>query len=79
MNDSKSLESYRQGLTLVMWKRRSAWKHIVLIMLLNTVEYTHPTLVPFTSDSEFQDGDCLTAEPTERLSLYLSFALGLAL
>jgi hypothetical protein len=56
MNNSKSLESYRQGLTLVMWKRRSAWKRIV-IMLLNTVEYTHPTLVPFTSDSELQDGD----------------------
>jgi hypothetical protein len=36
-----------------MWKRRSAWKRIVLIMLLNTVEYTRATLVPFTSDSEF--------------------------
>jgi hypothetical protein len=65
MKNSKSLESYTQGLTLVMWKRRSAWKRIVLIMLLNTVEYNHPTLVPFTSDSEFRDGDCLTAEPTE--------------
>jgi hypothetical protein len=50
MNNSKSLESYRQGLTLVMWKRRSEWKRVVFIILLNTVEYTHPTLVPFTFD-----------------------------
>jgi hypothetical protein len=62
-----------------MWKWRSAWKRIALIMLLNTVDYTHSALVPFTSDGEFQDGDCLTAEPTEESATFSPFAPGLAL